>query len=389
MTVLEQPASEAGRKLLVVAGEVSGEMHGAGLVTELRRLMPEVACVGLGGERLRAVGVETIEDFSGLATVGFTEVVRVLPQAYRIYRRLLGEAERRGIREALLIDSPGLNLRLARALKKRGVRVLYYVSPQLWAWRRGRLETVVKVVDKMMVLFPFEVDLYRGLVEVEHVGHPLVDEIPPYPQAWSSVPDSETPESFHIALLPGSRRGEVERLYPLLLNAGKMLAQRFPVQLRVIRAPTIDEETLREGADAADVEVEIVSAGRRRAIADSHLALCASGTATLEVGLLGTPMVVVYRMGLATYMLARLMVRIPHISLVNLVLQRGAVPELIQGQATQEGVAAAAAEILTDRSRCQTMLADLEEVRRRLGAGGASRRAAAATAEFLRAGASG
>jgi lipid-A-disaccharide synthase len=282
-----------------------------------------------------------------------------------------------------LVDFPEFNLRLAGRLRALGIPVVYYVSPQVWAWRRGRVRSIARVVDRMLVLFPFEADFYRGHdVEVVHVGHPLVDEVPVLPQVWDDAPDSPGP--YRVALLPGSRASEVEALLPVLLSAAALLSRDLPVEVRLIRAPTVPVEALDEAVALAGLPVEVVSAADRfAAIAGSHVALCASGTATLEVGLLGTPQVVVYRLARWTYIFGRLMVRLPNISLVNLVLGRRAVPELIQSAASPRGIAAEAARLLTDRPARDAMRADLAGLRAALGEGGASRRAAQAVAEML------
>jgi lipid-A-disaccharide synthase len=374
--------------LLVVAGEASGDLHGARLIEELRRLDPGLTTFGLGGDQMRAAGLDAVAHSSEISVVGITEVLKILPRARQIFAALLQETERRRPRAAVLVDFPDFNLRLARELKKRGVPVLYYISPQVWAWRRGRVKTIARIVDRMLVLFPFEVDFYaRAGVDVVHVGHPLVDEVPRLANVWErggmAPPLADPPGPYRIALLPGSRRSEVEALLPAMLGAVARLAQELPITVRLIQAPTIRREMLEEGIELAGLPVEIVAEDRFAAIADSHLALCASGTATLEVGLLGTPMIVVYRLGTWTYLLARALVRLPDIALVNLVLGRRVVPELIQGAATPPRIAAEAARLLSDRAALAAMRQGLSELRGRLGAGGASARAAREVAGFL------
>jgi lipid-A-disaccharide synthase len=370
------------RELLVVAGEASGDLHGARLLTELRRLVPDLAPFGLGGDEMRAAGLAPVAHSSEISVVGITEVLKILPRAREVFADLLREVDRRRPALAVLIDFPDFNLRLAKELKRRGLTVLYYISPQVWAWRRGRIKTIARVVDRMLVLFPFEVDFYRDHgVDVVHVGHPLVDEVPVLPQAWDLDPSTGGP--FRVALLPGSRVSEVEALLPTLLEAVRRLAAQLPIEVRIIRAPTIAPELIDEAVELAGLPVEIVAEERFAAIADSHLALCASGTATLEVGLLGTPMIMVYRLATWTYALARLLVRLPNVSLVNLVLERRVVPELIQGDANPERIAAEAARLLTDAAERGRMRAALAEVRGRLGEGGASRRAAAEVAAMM------
>lgn len=372
-----------GPPLLVVAGEASGDQHAARVVTELRRLEPELAFVGLGGDELAEAGLEAVAHSREIAVVGITEAIRVLPRARQIFAELLGLVDERGIVAALLVDFPEFNLRLARRLTERGVRVVYYISPQVWAWRPGRVRRIARVVDRMLVFFPFEADFYRRHgVDVVHVGHPLVDEVPQRAHVWESGPPAGG--AFHVALLPGSRRSEVDALMPVLLGAAERLARRLPeARFRLLRAATVDTADLERHLTGRPLDVEVVSHRRLDVLADCHLALCASGTATLEVGLVGTPMIVVYRVGSWTWFLARLLVRLPHVSLVNLVLERGAVPELLQGEATPERISTEAAALVADEARVAEMRRALGELRARLGRPGASRRAAREVAREL------
>ncbi|HTQ79618.1 MAG TPA: lipid-A-disaccharide synthase [Thermoanaerobaculia bacterium] len=380
--------------LLVVAGEASGDLHGARLISELKRLDPGLSTFGLGGDQMQAAGLEAVAHSSEISVVGITEVLKILPRARQIFRALLTETERRQPRGAVLIDFPDFNLRLARELERRGVPVLYYISPQVWAWRRRRVKTIAKVVDRMLVLFPFEVDFYREAgVDVLHVGHPLVDEVPVLKNIWereaATASTGGTAGTYRIALMPGSRRSEVEALLPTMLRSTVELGRKLPIAVEIIQAPTIRTELLAAKVAAAGLPagaVRIVADDRFQAIADSHLVLCASGTATLEVGLLGAPMIVLYRLGGWTYLLARALVRLKNIALVNLVLGRRVVPELIQGEATPERIAAEAARLLNDRPALSRMRQALSELRGRLGQGGASERAARAVAGFLRLG---
>jgi len=376
--------AEGGRPLLVVAGEASGDLHAARLLAELRRLVPDVEPFGLGGDELAAAGLERIADSSEISVVGITEAFKVLRRAREIFAELLAEVDRRRPLAAVLVDFPDFNLRLARELAGRGVRVVYYISPQVWAWRRGRVRTIARTVDKMLVVFPFEVDFYAGHdVEVTHVGHPLVDEVPELPHVWDRGDPAERGEPYRIALLPGSRESEIEANLPLMLEAARRLAERLPVFVRLIRAPTIPAERLEEAIALSGLPVRISDRDRYEAIADTHLALCASGTATLEVGLLGTPLVVVYRLSRGTYLAGRALVRLPHVSLVNLVLGHDVIPELVQVRADPERVAETAAAVLRDPARVAAMRRDLAGLRPRLGERGASARGAREVAEWL------
>ncbi|HEY4595067.1 MAG TPA: lipid-A-disaccharide synthase [Thermoanaerobaculia bacterium] len=378
--------ASSSRELLVVAGEASGDLHGARLISELHHRMPDVRTFGLGGDEMRQAGLEPVAHSSEISVVGLTEVLKILPRAREIFADLLREVDRRRPGVAVLIDFPDFNLRLAKELKSRGVEVLYYISPQIWAWRRGRVKTISRLVDRMLVLFPFEVDFYKDHdVDVVHVGHPLVDEVPVLPQAWdrNGAADGSFAGPYRVALLPGSRPSEVEALLPTLLESVKRLSAELPIEARIIRAPTVSPELIDEAVELAGAQVEIVEKDRFAAVADSHLALCASGTATLEVGLLGTPMIMVYRLARWTYAFARLVIRLPNVSLINLVLGRRVVPELIQGEANPERIAAEAVRLLTDAGERGRMRAALAEVRGRLGEGGASRRAAGEVADML------
>ncbi len=374
-----------GRGLLVVAGESSGDLHGARLLAELRKLVPDVLAFGMGGERLAAEGMDRVADASEIAVVGLTEALDILPRAAELMTRLLVECERRRPRAALLIDSPEFNLRLARKLRWLGVPVVYYVSPQIWAWRRGRVRTIAEVVDRMLVLFGFEASFYREHgVPTTHVGHPLVDEVPRLSNAWEVGRAPEPIGGARLALLPGSRRKEVESLLPSMVGAVAELRRHGPLRARLIRAGSIPRELI--DRHVAGAEIEVVSEERFAAIADCHLALCASGTATLEVGLLGTPMIVLYRLSPWSYRLARWLVKVPHFSLVNLVLGRAVVPELVQDEATAGNVAARALELLQNPEMIRTMRRDLDGLREALGVPGASGRAASEVAAVLRAG---
>lgn len=381
--------------LLVVAGEASGDLAGARLLEELNKLVPEIRAFGLGGDDLIGVGFDAIARSSEISVVGIVEVARIYARAREIFHELLREVDRRGARAAILIDFPDFNLRLAKALKQRGVKVLYYVSPQIWAWRKGRIELMVKYVDSMLVLFPFEVELYRRRgIDVVHVGHPLVDEVPEISQIWDDNDGqralrgdqdfTQLNSSLRVALLPGSRVGEVERILPTMLESVKLMRRRAPVYASIIRARPVALELFDNLIARSGVDVEVESSQDRfRVLADSHLALCASGTATLEVGLTGTPLIMLYKTGFWSYWLARLLVKLPYYGLVNLVLGRQEVPELLQYEATPEKICAESWALLNDRDRIRTMRSALSEIRGRLGKRGASGRAAAEVAQRL------
>ncbi len=367
--------------VLLVAGEASGDLHGARLLGALKRQVGPLRAFGLGKGELRREGLELVSEES-FAVVGLWEVLKVYRRAKRVFNQLLDEVDRRKPQVAILVDFPEFNLRLARQLKLRGIPVIYYISPQVWAWRKRRVHEIAKRVDLMLVLFPFEADFYRphGL-EVRHVGHPLVDEVPALPQAWDQGLGKDEP--FRLALLPGSRSSEVQSLLPGMLATAELLNKELKIEAFVVRAATVPRESLEEILRAGGSCVTIREGDRFEAIAGAHLALCASGTVTLETGLLGTPLLVLYRLAPWTYLLARLMVKLTHFSLVNLVLGEGVVPELVQKQAEPENVAAEASRLLRDPEATREMRRRLADLRPRLGRSGASERAARAVAEHM------
>ncbi len=366
----------AAQDLLIVAGEASGDLHGSRLLTELRSLRPDVRAFGLGGRLLGESGMEVLADAEATSAMGLGAVLKIVPRALRVFRRLLAETDARGAQTALLIDFPEFNLRLARSLHRRGVRVVYYVSPQIWAWRRGRVRQVERWVDRMLVLFPFEEEFYRGHgVEVSMVGHPLVDEVPRLPHVWDQGPPADG--SYRIALMPGSRRSEVTHLLPMLLEAAALLRQEIAASFVLIRARTVAQALLDPFLADSRVPVETVSEDRFEAAANCHLALCASGTANLELALVGTPMIVAYRVGPLSSLLGKLILDLHNVSLVNLLLGRRVVPELLQEQATAPGIRDEALRLLRDPPRVERMRQQLSEVRGLLGEAGGSRRAAA------------
>ena len=376
----------AAEDLLIVAGEASGDMHGARLLSELRALRPGVRAFGLGGRRLADAGLELLADAEETSAMGIGAVLRILPKAWRVFRRLLAEVDARGATTAVLIDYPEFNLRLARQLHKRGVRVVYYVSPQIWAWRKGRVRQVKRRIHRMLVLFPFEVDYYREHgVEAQLVGHPLVDEVPPLANVWQQGPPKDG--EYRLALMPGSRASEVNHVLPVLLGAAGLLRRQTSTELVLIRARTVSRALIDRHLESCELPISVVSENRFEAAASCHLALCASGTANLELALVGTPMIVVYRVGPFTALLGKLILDFRFVSLVNLLMGREVVPELLQARATPERLRDEALRLLRDPPRVERMRRQLSDVRGRLGDSGASRRAAEAVAAAMRDGA--
>lgn len=376
-------------RVMISCGEPSGDLYAGALATELRALDPSVSITGFGGDRLAAAGATLVENFSGLSVTGLLEVVRLLPRTYATYRRLLAEADAARPDVFVAIDFPDFNFALARAMKKRGVPVVYYISPQLWAWRAGRMKTMQRVVDRVLVIFPFEERIYRDAgVPVEWVGHPLFDVQPARaPRDAFLRGIGLDPSRPVVALLPGSRTNELRAILPDLARGAALIAGRIPgVQFLVARAPHLRDElfaplALLESSGAALVTVE---GHADDVLGSADAAIVASGTVTVQAALHECPMIVVYRLSPLTYRLGKPFVRVDTYAMANLVAGRRVVPELIQDDFTPEAVAAAAVRLLTDRSEADRMRADLREVRSRLGDPGASRRAARSVLQAAR-----
>ena len=371
-------------RLLISCGEASGDLYGAELVRQLRERFPSLEVLGLGGDRLEAQGASLLAHVRELAVVGLLEVVSHLRHLRGVFKRVVEEAERHPPDAAVLVDYPDFNLRLARALHRRGVPVIYYVSPQVWAWRRGRLRDIRETVSRMIVIFPFEEELYRAAgVPVTFVGHPLVSLVEPAadPAALRRELGLD-PERPVVALLPGSRPKEVaHNLPPIAASLDALAAQRPGLQFVAAVAPSLDPAVVRHGLGGRPVT--IVHGRTHAALSAARAAIVASGTATVEAALLGAPMVVVYRLSPWTYRLGRRFVRVPYYAMVNLIAGRSVVPELIQAEFTPDRIVAEVLPLIDDTETRRTMLAGLAEVRKKLGTAGASARAAEAVAPFL------
>jgi lipid-A-disaccharide synthase len=371
--------------LLVCAGEPSGDLYGAELVRHLRGELPDLDVFGLGGDHLAGQGTQLLAHVRELAVVGLLEVVSHLRRLRRVFRSVLEEVDRRRPDAAVLIDYPDFNLRLARELHRRDVPVVYYVSPQVWAWRRGRLREIRETVARMLVIFPFEQALYEEAgIPVSFVGHPLVDLVAPTPDRAGFLRGlGLDPDRPVLAVLPGSRPKEVAlNLPPLAGGLARIHAQRPEVQFMLAVAPSLDEAKVR--AALGPVPVCLVAGQTHAVLSSATAAVVASGTATVEAALLGTPLVVVYRLSALTYHLGQRLVKVPHYAMVNLIAGRRLATEVIQADFTPERVAEEGLSLLADRGRREALREGLAEVRRRLGVPGASARAALEVGAVLR-----
>jgi lipid-A-disaccharide synthase len=369
--------------IFVSAGEPSGEMYAARLAAALR-VRTGAHLFGLGGPRMREAGVELIADSSQVAVVGISEVVRRLPSVWKVYRQLADEAARRKPDLAILVDFPDFNLRLARRLHRQGVRIVYFISPQVWAWRPQRVQLIRRLVSRVLCIFPFEEEFYqRADVPVNFVGHPLVDAVRPTMTRGQFAERLKLDAAKPIvALLPGSRPAEIAHNLPGMLDACRLLEHDGKYQFVLAAAPGTAKESLQEHARGGP-PMHIVEGATYDALAAADCAMVSSGTATVEAALLGAPMVVVYRVSATTAFIARRMVRTPFFSMVNLIAGRRVVPELIQEAFTPEAVAAEARRLLGSAEERETMRKDLAEVKRKLGPGGAIEKAAGIIAGML------
>lgn len=371
-------------RILISAGEASGETYGAQLIAALRQQLPVAGFFGLGGDQMRAAGNHNVIEARDVAVVGLAEVIKHLPAIYAHFHRLLKEVDRSRPDVAVLIDFPDFNLRLARELHKRKIPVVYFVSPQLWAWRKSRIHQVKRYVSKMLVIFPFEEKFYRDHgVDATFVGHPLADMLHDVPSraAFASANQLDIGKQW-IALLPGSRRQEVERHLPEMAKAAALLGEGYEFLLPV--ASTLSRDWVAQHLpDSANIK--LVS-DAFAALSYARASIVASGTATVEAALAGNPFVVVYRVSPLTYLLGRRLVDLPNFAMVNLIAGRSVVPELIQNDFTAEKIVAHLKPMLEEGAQRQTMLADLLAVQSKLRAqsgSGVMERAAAHVLKLL------
>ena len=363
---------------MLVVGEASGDVHGANLVKALHQKEPGLKIFGVAGEQLRLTDFEALFSVSRLTGMGFVELAGNLKNVWQAYQLLRQALKERKPNLLILIDFPDFNLRLARLAKSLGIPVLYYISPQIWAWRRGRVRQIARWVDQMAVVFPFEVPFYQQHgVKVTFVGHPLLETVT-VTQGRESVLGQLglDPAKPAIALLPGSRRGEVTRLLPVMRDAALRLRRELDMQFFCVRASTVDDREIKSLLENPEIAIPVVHENRYDAVRAAELVWTASGTATLETALLSRPMVIVYRMSWLTYLLARLLVRVDHIGMVNLIAGERLVPELVQSAVTAERLAAESRRLLVDGEQRAGIIDKLNQLRERLGSPGAADRVA-------------
>ncbi len=364
------------RRVMMIAGEASGDLHGSGVVRELKRLHPDIDLYGIGGDKMRREGLELVYHANELSFMGFAEVLKHLPLIRSVEKTLAQLLKFRKPDVVVLIDYPGFNLRFARVAKQAGVKVLYYISPQIWAWRKSRVKKMRGIVDKMLVVFPFEVPLYeKERIDVEFVGHPLLEELEVHLDRESFCKRySIDPTKRLLALLPGSRKQEIENIFPVMSATAWKVAQGQDLEIAVGVAPTLEEKYFRTLYDVRDFH--LVKGATYELMKHAHVAIVTSGTATLETACFETPMIVVYKTSWLTYVIGRMLVRVKNIGLVNIVAGQQIVPEYIQHRATTKNLVKEVQRLLSTNGSIASMKAKLAEVKNQLGTIGASRRVA-------------
>ncbi len=364
---------------MIVAGEASADLHGANLVRAVKELDPKTAFCGIGGKNMHAAGVRILFTSSDMAVVGITEVfskARLILKASRTLKSIL---KHRRPDLLILIDYPDFNINLARTAKRCGVPVLYYISPQVWAWRVGRVRKIARRVDRMAVILPFEEDFYRRRgVTVEYVGHPLLDAVPEGLDKRTVRKDMNIEKDDPVlALLPGSRDEEVRNLLPVMIDAAEDLTTHLPALKCIIPvAPTISPETLKDMIRPSTLDIRICRGETYRVMTASDLCFVASGTATLEAGILGVPMIIVYRVSPISFWIAKRVIKVNRIGLVNLVTDAPFVPELVQDDVTPRRLSKEALTLMEGGEARQNMLEGFRELKEKLGKGAPSRRTA-------------
>ena len=373
--------------LMVIAGELSGDMHAAAVVRELKQRRPDLPVYGIGGDRLREAGMEILVDAREMAVLGLWEVLKRYAFLRSVFYRMVRVARQRRPEAVLLIDYPGFNLRFAAQLKKLGIKVIYYVCPQVWAWHRSRIPKMARLIDRLLVIFPFEVEVFAGTgLKVDYVGHPLVDEARAELSAGAgSAVSRRSPQ--RLVLMPGSRRQEIDRILPVMVQAAGRLQRAQPALSVVVAAASSDLMPLIRGKllgiSGAPLKMEVVAGSTRRILREATAAMVKSGTSTIEAALMGCPMIIVYRASPVTYAIGRKLIRVPYLGMANLIAGREAFREYLQEAATPEALAAGVTPLLQDTPERAASLEAAAEVAAKLGEGGAAQKAAALVLEEL------
>lgn len=376
------------KDIFIIAGENSGDLHGSNLVRELLKMDPALRISGIGGNQLQQAGVNLIANIvDRLAIIGLTGVLQNAERIIRLYIKVLRYFDSVKPAAVILIDYPGFNFKVMRAAKKRGIKVVYYIMPQVWAWHQSRINTLRELTDRMLVVFPFEKKLceVNGMKQVRYVGHPLLDVMN------LTMTKDEVFEKFGfdpdkklIGLLPGSRKPEIDRILPCMVGAAERIKKALPdVQFALPRASTIKPELIQYYLSTSDVEIKVVDAFRYNVRSTMDFALVKSGTSTLETAILNCPMVIIYKVSFLAWLIGKSVVKLPYIGLVNIIAGEMIVPELLQNEATPMNIAEKTVELLKDQKQLDNIRFALRQIKDKLGGGGASRLAALEVLEVI------
>lgn len=371
---------------MIIAGETSGDLQAANLLKSLKSINPHIEAFGMGGKKMSAEGVEVLYDITDLAVVGFLEVLKHLWTFKKIFEKLSALLEKRRPDAVILVDYPGFNLRFAKIAKEKNIPVIYYISPQIWAWGENRIHDIKKCVDKMIVIFGFEEIIYKEAgVKVSFVGHPFLDIVKP---AWKKEETIKTchlkHDSVKIALMPGSRKKEIEKHLPSMLGACKIIKDKIPnVEFILSRIKELDQNIYNKIIKRSAIKPHSLDNKPYETMDIADLVIASSGSATLEIAIMEKPMLIIYKTSFLTWLLAKNLIKIPDIGLVNIVAGKRIVPELIQFDATPKNIAKESLDILTNHKKIHEIKESLREVKAKLGDQGASSRAAHAVYKFL------
>ncbi len=370
------------KKILIIAGEASGDLYGAHLVGALRKICPETKFIGVGGPKMKAAGVEIIHSIEGLSIIGFSEVLSKLGKIRGLYSTLKKRLAQENFDLAILVNYPGFNLRFARVLKRNGVPVVFYSSPQVWAWGAGRVKGIKKFVDKMIVFFKFEEEFYRMRgVRAEFVGHPLVDIVRPKGEVLGIEKDSSLKT---ISLMPGSRKSEVRNLFSIMLGAADIIySKRKDVSFLITKHPDLPIELYEKKLKEHHLPIKLIDGKIYDCLKISDLAISVSGSVTLEAAILRVPTIIINRLSFLTALLCLIFLRLKHVGLINIIAKKRIMPELMQYQATPRNIAKEALTILSDAKRCRMIKEELESANVLVGPPGASERAAQVISRLL------
>jgi len=392
-------------ELLIITGEDSGDLYGGNLAREIKKLSPDINISGVGGRQMRSAGVDIFCDVSDISVVGFWEVIEKLGLIRRLYKQVVERLDSGNVKGIVLIDYPGFNLKIAEAAKKRGIPVFYYISPQVWAWRKRRVKTIKKYVDKMMVILPFEKEFYqREGVDVEFVGHPLLEVIASNSEAISSSNKKEICQDLGvddkkliIGILPGSRKKEIAYMLPEILKASSLIKEKYPsVQFLLPLAQSVEEDYLKDfitnachserSEESLHSYIKLVKGKNYDVMKVSDLLITKSGTSTLEAAIIGTPMIIVYKTSITSYYLAKALVNVTYAGLPNLLAGKEVAPELLQHKMNAKSIAEKATYFLQKKDRLEQMKEELKNIKYSLGEQGASKRTAKVIIDYIKTG---